>query len=137
MMRFVLAFSLAALFTSSALAAPADQSGGAVVSAVERQFIARFVEWQMERSKFSRAAMPPSETRVRVLGPAQRDADGAAFVPFAIDTRYGTGEWIAAEMAGCVYVASSAVFVKRGAAFLAAADYFAEGAGKRRSVCAP
>ena len=79
--------------------------------------------------------MPPSQMRVRVLGTPQKDAEGAEFVAFAIDTRDVDGEWNPAQMTGCVYVASSAVYVKRGTGFLAVADYFAPAAEPRPAVC--
>jgi hypothetical protein len=139
MMRLVSGFSLAVLLASSALAAPPDpRSDSAIVAAVQREFVAPYVAWQKKRSEFSRAAMPPSETRVRVLGEPHKDAQGAEFVPFAVDTRYGEGEWIEAQMTGCVYVASSAVYVKRGGGLRAAAEYFAHEIRKLASaVCAP
>jgi hypothetical protein len=62
---------------------------------------------------------------VRVLGAPHRDATGAEFVRFAVDTRHRGGEWTQARMMGCVYAGTSAVYVKRGAALLAAGEYFA------------
>ena len=138
MMRFVFIYSLAALLASAALAAPpAEPSDGAIAAAVEREFLGPYVAWQAEYGEFSRAEKPSSTMRVRVLGESQKDAEGAAFVPFAIDTRHADGEWESAQMTGCVYLESSAVSVTRGNEFRAAADYFAQKAGKPRaaSVC--
>jgi hypothetical protein len=137
MMRFGKPFWLVILLASAARAAgPGADRDGAVVAAVQREFVRPYVAWQTERSQFSRAAMPPSETRVRLLSDPRNDAAGAEFVPFAVDARYGDERWIQAQT-GCVYVASSAVYVKRGAAFRAAADYFARDAAQPAApVCA-
>jgi len=136
-MRIVFTYSFAALLASAALAAPPDaRSDGAIVAAVQHEFLAPFAEWRAEHSKFSRAAMPPSEMRVRLLSKPHQDAEGAEFVPFAVDTRRVDGEWQAAQMTGCVYVTSSAVYVKRGGGFRAAADYFAlRDTNPNTSVC--
>jgi hypothetical protein len=134
-MRFVYAFLFATLFASAAPAAPPAAKSDGIAAAVQRQFLAPFAKWQEERGKFSRADMPPSELRVRALGAPLRDAAGAEFVAFAVDARDVDGKWNEADMTGCVYVASSAVYVKRGSGFLAAADYFAASAVPARSAC--
>ncbi len=135
MMRFVFSFSFAALLASAAVAAPPDARSDGAIAAVQREFLAPYAAWQAERSEFSRAEMPPSGLRARTVGEPQTDTEGAQFVRFAVDTRHPDGEWEPAQMTGCVYVASSAVYVKRGRAFLAAADYFAESAVPARSAC--
>jgi len=113
------------LLASVALAAPPEaMSGDPVVAAVQSQFLAPLAQRSAERGKFSRAAMPPIATRVRVLGKPQKDASGAEYVAFAVDTRRFAPDWRQAEFTGCVYTASSAVYVKRGDRFRAAADYF-------------
>src|SRR5262245_26132954 len=129
-MRSVLPFSFAILLASAALA---GSSGPEAL--VEREFVAPFTAWQAARGEFSRAEMPPSQMRVRVLSAPQADAQGAEFVAFAVDTRDVDGDWNPAQMTGCVYVASSAVYVKRGTAFLAAADYFGQAPEPRPAVC--
>jgi hypothetical protein len=75
-----------------------------------------------QRSRFSRARLPPAERRVRVLDESpQHDSSGNAFYTFAIDQRHGWREddasWSKAAMTGCVYPGSSEVFIKRGNAF--------------------
>jgi hypothetical protein len=71
--------------------------------------------------RFSRARPPPRERRVRILQTtASHDKAGGAFVPFAIDVRFG-GEWREADIVGCVYAGTGALFVKRGDAYRPAA----------------
>jgi hypothetical protein len=63
-----------------------------------------------ERSRFSRARMPPSERRVRVLD-VEVDTTGATFVRFAIDTRGGIKQtWQPDTIVGCAYPERGAVF---------------------------
>ena len=81
-----------------------------------------------KQSKFSRARLPPSERRVRVLDEQpQQDSTGETFVTFAIDTRHGWGgekgesAWTKAAITGCAYPSRGEVFIKRGKAFHPAA----------------
>jgi hypothetical protein len=83
---------------------------------------------EREQSKFSRARLPPSERRVRVLDDKpKQDSAGDAFFAFAIDARHGwaddAGEanWSKAAITGCVYPGRGEVFIKRGKAFHPAA----------------
>jgi hypothetical protein len=91
MVRIVFTVSFAILLASAALAARPDARGDdAIAAAVKRELLAPYAEWQAERSEFSRAALPPSELRVRVLSDPRNDRQGAEFVPFAVDTRHRT-----------------------------------------------
>jgi hypothetical protein len=134
-MPLVYTCSLAILVTSAAFAAPSGRD--AIAAAVQRQLVAPFAEWQATRGEFSRAEMPPSEMRVRVLGAPVKDRDGAEFVAFAVDSRNADGDWLPSRMKGCVYADTSAVYVQRGGTFLAAADYFAAAAVPHPAVCIP
>lgn len=68
-----------------------------------------------ERSRFSRARMPPAERRVRALT-VEVDADGATFVRFAVDRRANMQpQWQPDTILGCVYLERGAVFVDRSA----------------------
>lgn len=68
------------------------------------------------RSRFSRARMPPMARRLRMTQlAASTDAEGRAFVPFAIDVRFGAG-WKDGDVVGCAYPSTGEVFVKRGEA---------------------
>jgi hypothetical protein len=71
-------------------------------------------EKEQERSRFSRARIPPRERRVRVTQAATTvDKNGRDYVPFAIDVRYGD-EWTENDIVGCAYPKTGALFVKRG-----------------------
>ncbi len=118
--------SCATLLASAAFAAPPDaRPDDPVVAAVQREFLAPLARRNADQKEFSRAEMPATATRVRVMGEPQRDADGAEFVRFAVDTRRFAPDWNEAEFTGCVYTASSAVYVRRGELFRPAARYFA------------
>ena len=73
-------------------------------------------------SRFSRSRPPPREHRVRVTqATPSRDKQGRDFVPFAVDVRFGAGEWQKDDIVGCAYRASGSLFVKRGEAYFPAA----------------
>jgi hypothetical protein len=73
-------------------------------------------------SRFSRSRPPPRERRVRALRTtASVDKRERAFVPFSIDVRFGSGEWQAEDVLGCVYRSSGEIFVKVGDAYRPAA----------------
>ncbi|HEY3493211.1 MAG TPA: hypothetical protein VGK73_00940 [Polyangiaceae bacterium] len=62
--------------------------------------------------RFSRGRPPPSERRVRALqATTSPDKQGRAFVPFAVDVRFGD-TWREADILGCVYRGSGEIFVK-------------------------
>ena len=114
MKSFVFVLSCVILVASAAVAASLEATREAeVVAAVQDAFLTRFVQRNGDRSDFSRAALPPTDTRVRVLGGSRKDREGADFVAFAIDTARGEPEWSPAVYTGCVYTASKAVYVKR------------------------
>lgn len=72
-------------------------------------------------SRFSRSRPPPRERRVRVTETTlTRDQQGRDFVPFAVDVRFGAGEWQANDIVGCAYRASGNLFVKVGDAYFPA-----------------
>lgn len=71
-------------------------------------------EHEAQRSRFSRARIPPRERRVRVTqATATLDKSGNAFVPFAVDVRWGD-QWREDDIVGCAYVNNGALFVKQG-----------------------
>jgi hypothetical protein len=71
--------------------------------------------------RFSRERPPPRERRVRVLeAELSRDKNGRAFVPFAVDVRFGT-DWQQNDIVGCAYRESGNLFVKAGDAYRPAA----------------
>ena len=69
---------------------------------------------ERRRSRFSRAPMPPSERRVRVISQSVDDA-GKTFVTFAVDSRYGKNDdWNEGTIEGCRYPKSGRIFVSFG-----------------------
>lgn len=94
-------------------------------------------ERESETSRFSRMRQPPRERRVRITQPTEsQDAAGRRFVPFAIDVRFGGGEWRDNDIVGCTYLGSGAIFVKRGDAFRPAAFLLGKDADPVAGVCA-
>jgi hypothetical protein len=73
---------------------------------------------ERETSIFSRARPVPRERRIRVLQTiATSDRSGRGFVPFAVDVRFGSGDWQTDDIVGCVYVGKGDLFVKRGGGY--------------------
>jgi hypothetical protein len=65
-------------------------------------------------SRFSRVRPMPRQRRVRVTqSTTTLDKSGRAFLPFAIDVRFGDA-WRENDIVGCVYKGSGELFVKRG-----------------------
>jgi zona occludens toxin (predicted ATPase) len=97
---------------------------------VSRELIGPLAAKERNVSRFSRARLPPQDRRVRILDEQPRkDAQGSAFVRFAIDARHGIyaraaddeSRWRLATITGCVYVDRNQVFVKNGDEYRAAA----------------
>ncbi|MDX2091801.1 MAG: hypothetical protein SFX73_28325 [Kofleriaceae bacterium] len=91
------------------------------VALIEDQLLRPLAAKDSERSKFSRARVPATARRVRVLDRAALvDATGKAFVRFAVDERYGwfdandDDSWNASEITGCAYLEAREVFIERG-----------------------
>ena len=108
----------------SSLASAGSSTTPTSVSLVDKQLIQPLAAKDRNQSKFSRARLPPSERRVRVLDEKpQQDSAGDAFFAFAIDARHGWGDdegeasWTKASITGCVYPGRGEVFIKRGNAF--------------------
>jgi hypothetical protein len=116
------------LVLTSSLASAGSKPAPTTVSLVTEQLIQPLAAKDHNQSKFSRARLPPSERRVRVLDEKpQQDSAGNAFFAFAVDARHGWGDakddasWSKAAITGCVYPGSGEVFIKRGNAFHPAA----------------
>lgn len=79
-------------------------------------------ESESKGSRFSRARPLPRERRVRVTqASATTDKRGKKFVAFAVDVRFGGGQWQANDIVGCAYAGSGELFVKSGPEFFPAA----------------
>jgi hypothetical protein len=84
---------------------------------VYRDLIGPLAEKEGGRSKFSRASIPGTQRRVRVVDAAiHMDALGHAFLRFAVDETRGFAEmgWTNNTITGCVYVFTNDIFVKKG-----------------------
>ena len=111
------------VLTSSLASAGSKAEPNPAVALVTEQLVQPLAAKDDSRSKFSRARLPPSERRVRLLDEkAQQDSAGETFVTFAIDQRHGWAKddkdnWSKAAITGCVYPSRGEVFIKRGKAF--------------------
>jgi hypothetical protein len=82
---------------------------------VEDGLVKPLAEMEHNASRFSRARPPPHERRVRVTqANVTLDKSGRAFVPFAVDVKWGAGQWQENDIVGCAYTKSGDLFVKRG-----------------------
>ncbi len=92
------------------------------------------IEHEAKRSRFSRARLPPSERRIRVVQTtAILDAAGRPFVRFAVDVRYGS-DW-SEDIRGCVYLQNGSIFVKRGDAYRSSEILLGKAAEPAAGVC--
>jgi len=86
--------------------------------------------------RFSRSRPMPHERRVRITeATLSRDAKRREFMPFAVDVRFGAGDWKQNDIVGCVYRASGSVFVKRGDAYFPASLLLGKAAEPVAGVC--
>ena len=78
------------LTLTSSLASAGSSTAPTAVSLVTQKLIQPLAAKDGQRSKFSRARLPPSERRVRMLDDKpQHDSEGNAFYTFAVDQRHG------------------------------------------------
>lgn len=118
-MHRLLLLSSLALASLSFAEPPADVAKAQAL--IQKSFLKPLAVKEEQRSRFSRARLPPQERRVRVTGEAPKaDAKGGEFYTFAIDARHGWADedsknpWREATMTGCVYPATGAIFLKSG-----------------------
>lgn len=109
-------------------AAPAPAAGttSAAEQTVQRVLITPLAAKEKSRSRFSRAAPPPTARRVLLLDTvAHKDAQGGEYLTFALEARHGlelddeSGErrkW-STEITGCVYPATNVVFLRHGTGY--------------------
>lgn len=131
---FAFALSLAPSFAKADEPTPAQQCE----KRVREGLVAPLGDYEANRSRFSRARLPPRERRVRItqVTPAV-DAGGRPFMAFAIDVRWGSGseEWHENDIVGCAYTKSGEIFVKRGDEFRPAAILLGKPADPVPGVC--
>ena len=110
--------ALLALLLASALRASETPQ-----SLVKDKLLTPLAAREAARSRYSRAAPPAAERRLRMLDAKPiADTRGAAYVGFAVDARYGlgAGRWQVGVITGCVYPESGEVYVRYGDSFRAA-----------------
>ena len=126
-----LAVSLVPSFATADEPTPAQQCE----KRVREGLLAPLAEHEANRSKFSRARLPPRERRVRVTQvKPTTDAAGRSFMAFAVDIRWGD-EWHENDIVGCAYTKSGDLFVKRGDEFRSAAILLGKTADPVAGVC--
>ena len=86
-------------------------------------------------NRFSRARPAPQERRVRITNPTMStDTSGRAFLPFAIDVRFGS-DWTENDGVGCVYAPNGDIFVKIGDSYRPGAFLLGKNADAVTGVC--
>lgn len=129
---FALALSLVPSFATADEPTPAQQCE----KRVREGLVAPLAEYEANRSRFSRARLPPGERRVRVTQTTPAvDAAGRQFMTFAIDVRWGGTEWHENDIVGCAYTKTGEIFVKRGEEFRAAGILLGKPADPVAGVC--
>jgi hypothetical protein len=102
---------------------------------VEQGLLQPLAASEASRARFSRARAAPRERRARITqSTASVDKRGRAFVPFAIDVRFGR-EWRSEDIVGCVYRGSNQLFVKRGDGYRPAAFLFGKNVEPVAGAC--
>jgi len=130
---FALALSLVPSFATADEQTPAQQQ---CEKRVREGLVAPLTEYQANRSKFSRARLPPSERRVRATQTTPSvDASGRQFMTYAIDVRFGGEKWTENDIVGCVYTTSGDIFVKLGNDFRAAGVMLGKPSDPVNGVC--
>jgi hypothetical protein len=129
-----------ALFAFALSLVPAFASGDepSVADRAQRQVEEGLVKplASVENHTFSRSRPPPRERRVRILQTTTTlDKSGRPFVRFAIDVRFGPGEWHEDDIVGCAYAAGGKLYVKRGDAYRPAAFLLGKNEGAVAGVC--
>ena len=128
---FVCAFALSSIPSL----APADEPTVAERAQlrVETALVKPLAE--RESNRFSRARPAPRERRVRITSSTlNSDKSGRAFLPFAIDVRFGS-DWSENDIVGCVYTPKGDIFVKRGDSYRPSAFLLGENLDAVAGVC--
>ena len=103
---------------------------------VDTALVKPLAKQEQSGSRFSRSRPPPRERRVRVTQSAARvDKRGNAFVTFAVDVRFGSGEWSENDIVGCAYRGSGELFVKSGESYRPAAFLLGKNVEPVAGVC--
>lgn len=98
-------------FASDALSVTAETQ-------IQKALIEPLADKEQNQGRFTRGRQPVQARRIRLLdSDPLKDADGKAFVTFAVDARRGRD-----TLTGCVYPGTGAVFVLRSGVYYPAAS---------------
>lgn len=101
---------------------------------IQTGLVAPLVHQEDNSARFTRSRQPPRERKVRVMANTlSKDSKGREFVPFVVDTRYGS-EW-QVDIVGCIYRKSSEIFVERGNEYRPAAFLLGKNVKAVSGVC--
>ena|SRR5579885_685653 len=103
----------------------ADRLVTSAQSVLQTKLLEPLKKNEANRSRFSRAALPPQARRIRILDDVPRnDREGRSFVTFAVDESHAFGvqegkdvaeaNWFKNAITGCVYPETGDVFTKLG-----------------------
>jgi hypothetical protein len=131
----VLALSLVPSFArADEPSSPAQQ----VQQRVEDGLLKPLAEQERNASRFSRSRPIPHERRARVTETAATfDKEGRGYMLFAVDVRFGGGEWHENDIVGCAYMKTGSLFVKRGDTYRPASFLLGKNADPVAGVCEP
>ena len=143
-----LSLAVASIFANPALPAKTlDDSLNPAKPLIQAKLVQPLEEKEAKRSRFSRAALPPQARRIRITDEApQKDAQGRAFVSFAIDQTHALGNideiqeenWTKDAITGCAYLKSGEVLVRRGEVYYASSVLLgADAPAASAEVCHP
>jgi hypothetical protein len=118
------------------LAVADDSLGDWVKRRVQEGIVGPLSQTEGKSRSFSRGRPPPRERRVRVLQTELvPDKSGQKFMAFAIDVRFGGGDWQTDDVVGCVYGGSGKLFVKIGDSYRPAAFLLGKDSEPVPGVC--
>jgi hypothetical protein len=126
------------VFVLSFVPSLASADDPSLVAWTQQRVEAGIVQPLAERAgnRFSRSRPPPRERRVRVTqATLSRDKQGREFVPFAVDVRFGSGDWQQNDIVGCAYRVSGNLFVKRDDAYFPASFLLGKNVDRVVGVC--
>jgi hypothetical protein len=133
----LLHWSFVCAFALSSIPSPATADEPTIAERAQLRVETALVKPLAEResNRFSRSRPAPRERRVRITSSTlSTDKSGRAFLPFAIDVRFGS-DWRENDIVGCVYTPNKGIFVKRGDSYRPAAFLLGENLDPVAGVC--
>jgi hypothetical protein len=135
-LRFVVSFAFALSFVPSLASADDTSLVERARRRVQEGLVQPLAASEGKERRFSRSRPPPRERRLRVTqATGTADKSGKTFVRFAVDVRFGSGEWQKDDILGCVYTGTGQIFVKNGDAYYPASLLLGEDVEPVPGVC--